>query len=396
MAEAKPGASATGGQCRRRALVSKMEDRIRVLKFLNLFAIGGTERQFVNIVKRLDPARFDLHIGCFRKWGAFLPEVEETGLPVTSFQIHGMVSHRTMARQFQLARYLRKHRIQILHTYGWYANVFGIPAARLAGVPVTIASIRDTGAYLTGNQVKVQRAVCRLASCVLGNSDAVRDWLVSEGYRPGKIRVIRNGIIVPPSMRLAPKQTIRERYGIPAAAPLIGMVCRLSPVKAANDFIAAAAQVALEYPQARFIVIGDGEEKAKLVAQAQQMGLAGRVVFAGFRTDTAQVLPQLTLSVLTSLTEGLSNTLLESMAAGVPVVATRVGGNPEIVAEGDTGLLVPPRSPEALKGAICQLLSNPQLASRMGAAGKERVQQRFSVENAVRQTEALYTELLAA
>jgi glycosyltransferase involved in cell wall biosynthesis len=369
-------------------------DKIRLLKFLNVFAIGGTERQFVNIVKRLDSRRFDLHLACFRKWGAFLPEVEACERPLTAFQISSMHSCKTLRRQWQFARYLRRHRIQILHTYGWYANVFGIPAAKLAGVPVTIASIRDTGAHQTTTQLKVQRGICRFADCVLANSDAVRDWLVASGYRPEKVRVIRNGIVQARQLSLIGKAGLRQELGLVPSAPLIGVVCRLNPVKAVHDVLFAAVKVFAQHPSARFVIIGDGQDRESLGALASQLGIADRVIFAGFRTDIAQILPQLTISVLSSLTEGLSNTILESMAAGVPVVATRVGGNCEIVADGVTGLLVPASDPSALSEAICRLLSNPQLGVRMGAAGKERIERQFSIENAVRQTEDLYSDLL--
>jgi glycosyltransferase involved in cell wall biosynthesis len=369
-------------------------EKIRLLKFLNVFAIGGTERQFVNIVKRLDAQRFDLHLACFRKWGAFLPEVEACERPLTAFQISSMCSLKTIRRQLQFARYLRRHRIEVLHTYGWYANVFGVPAAKLARVPVTIASIRDTGAHQTPAQLRVQREICKLANCVLANSDAVRDWLVADGYRSDKVRVIRNGIVPAKPMALSVQPSLRGELGLAANAPLIGVVCRLSPVKAVHDVLYAAVKVFAQHPSARFVIIGDGQERAALSALVSQLGISDRVIFAGFRTDIAQLLPQLTISVLASLTEGLSNTILESMAASVPVVATRVGGNAEIVEDGVTGLLVPVSDPVSLGEAICRLLANPQLAIRMGIAGKERIARQFSIENAVRQTEELYTDLL--
>jgi glycosyltransferase involved in cell wall biosynthesis len=229
---------------------------------------------------------------------------------------------------------------------------------------------------------------------VLANSNAVREWLISEGYDERRIKVIRNGIVVheiPP----AQESTIREEFQIPADAPLVATICRLSPVKAVGDFLRAAAMVSKEHPSARFLVIGDGEERAALTEHTRELGIQDRVVFTGFRTDMAQILPQLSVSVLASLSEGLSNTLLESMASGVPVVATRVGGNSEIVTDGTTGLLVPSRSPEALKEAICRLLSDARLVIRMGSSAKERIQRHFSVESAVRQTEELYKNLVS-
>jgi L-malate glycosyltransferase len=369
------------------------QQKIRILKFLSFFAVGGTERQFVNLIKRLDPDRFELHLACFRRFGAFLPEVEAGGWPLQTFQIERMVSYNTCRRQLQFARYLCKHGIQVVHTYGWYANVFGIPAARLAGVPVRIASIRDMGAHITDNQLKVQRMVCRMATSVLVNSEAIQKWLVSDGYASDKIHLIRNGIVtqVP---ELTGSLSIREQYGIAPDAPLVGMICRINPVKAVGDFLEAIAMVMRQHPSARFLIVGDGEERLAMMERARELGLGERVIFAGLRTDAPQILPQLTISVLSSLTEGLSNTVLESMAAGVPVVATRVGGNCEIVADGETGFLVPPRNPEMLSQAICRLLSNPQLATQMGAAGKECIARNFTVETVVHQTEQLYENLL--
>jgi len=156
----------------------------------------------------------------------------------------------------------------------------------------------------------------------------------------------------------------------------------------------AAALVIREHPAVRFMIIGDGPERQALMDQARRSSIADHVIFTGFRSDTAQILPQLTMSVLSSLTEGLSNTLLESLGAGVPVVATRVGGNTEIVAEGITGFLVPPRDPVSLKQAICRLLTDPVLAARMGHAGQQRILRQFSVETTVRETETLYMNLL--
>jgi glycosyltransferase involved in cell wall biosynthesis len=233
-----------------------------------------------------------------------------------------------------------------------------------------------------------------LADCVLVNADSVRDWLLMQRYPSKKIRVIRNGIEEPSVDHIEKPVNLREEYGVPPDVPLIATVCRLNHVKAVNDLLDAAALVIKEHPSARFLIIGDGPDRPALMEQAQRSSIAHRVIFTGFRNDTAQILPQLTMSVLSSLTEGLSNTLLESMGAGVPVVATRVGGNSEIVAEGITGFLVPPRDPVSLKQAMCRVLEDPALAARMGSAGRQRILRQFSVETTVRQTESLYADLL--
>ncbi len=366
-------------------------DRIRLLKFINLFAIGGTERQFVNVVQRLDPELFDIHLSCFRKYGEFLSEIEACGHPLTEYSINRLFGRRTFREQLRFASYLRAQRIQVVHTYGFYPNLFGIPAARMAGVPVRIAAIRDTGAHLSSTHKTLQRIACGMANCILVNAAAVKQWLVGQGYAENKIRVIPNGIVSRPAEG-AP--TLRQQCGLPSDAALVGVMCRLSPVKGLNYFIDAAAALASRHVDARFLIIGDGQEKETLRAQVQRLGLESKIVFTGFRTDTSEVLPQLSVSVLPSLTEGMSNTLLESMAAGVPVVATRVGGNPEIVVDGHTGLLTPAQDPAALAEAISKLLANPVLARQMGAAGKDRIAKHFSVEQTIQQTQVLYNEML--
>jgi glycosyltransferase involved in cell wall biosynthesis len=259
---------------------------------------------------------------------------------------------------------------------------------------VRIASVRDTGAYSTRLRQSIQRSICRFADCVLANSDAVREWLVSEGYEKQKIRVIRNGIVEPKVAALPGESSIRSEFGIPGDAPLIGMMCRLSRVKAVNDLLDAAATILKEHPETRFLIIGDGEERPSLVAQAERLGISHRVIFTGFRTDIQRVLPELTISALTSTSEGLSNTLLESMAVGLPVVATRIGGNTEIVLDTVTGLLVPPRNPVALADALGRLLADPALARQMGERGKARIENDFSVDHAVSKTQDLYLELM--
>jgi glycosyltransferase involved in cell wall biosynthesis len=361
------------------------------LKFLTFFAIGGTERQFVNIVKRLDPGRFDVHLACFKRWGEFLEEVEATGCPLTDYSINKLAGYRTIKEQLRFASYLRRHKIQVMHTYGFYPNVFGIPAAKMAGVPVTIAAIRDTGECLSPLRVRLQKMVCGLADCILVNAAAVRDWLVAQGYDAKKIQVIHNGIVV---KKAAGPSRIREEFGLPEDAILVGNICRLQPLKGLNYFVEAAAQVAARYGRARFLVVGDGVEREPVSALSKELGVADKVIFTGFRTDTPEILSELSISVSSSLTEGLSNTLLESSASGIPVIATRVGGSPEIVLDGETGLIVPPRDPAALADAMCLLLENPEFARAMGEAGRQRVHDYFSVERNVQQTETLYTQLL--
>jgi glycosyltransferase involved in cell wall biosynthesis len=381
------------------------EDRIRLLTFVTDFGCGGTERQFINLGVALDHERFALEYGCSRLWGKLLPELSERGIPMREYPIRRLYGVDALHQQLRLARYLKRRRIQILHSFNFYSNVFAIPAAWLAGVPVIIASIRDRGVYLTRTQRHVQRYVCRLADCVLVNAESIKDWLVSDGYDPSNIVVIPNGIDCRRFDAPAPS-TIRQELGIAADAPIIAMLARLNAQKGFDDFIDAAALVSRQYPDARFLIVGEGHVNANngptqdvtypqaLVDRAQRLGLQHKLMLTGYRADVPALLSDVAVSVLPSHSEGLSNTLLESMAAGVPVVATRVGGTPEAIDDGVTGLLVPVKDPEALASAIIRVLSDADLAARLGAAARRSVNDRFSMERMIQTTEQLYLDLL--
>ncbi len=381
-------------------------DRTRLLMFVNGFAMGGTERHVVNLGRALDRSKFDIHLACFRRWGHFLDEIQTSRLPILEYGIDSLHNRRTLREQLRFVRDLRRHRIQIVHTYNFYPNVFALPAARLARAPRVVASIRDTGVYQTPMQKRVQRLACRLADCIVVNAEAVRRWLVEEGYPRAKIAVIRNGVDLSRFKGQDDGGRLRRELGVPPHAPIVAVVSRLHELKGLDDFLVAAAALAARHRDVRFLIVGDrlavkdgavvtdDAYRAGLEGLAQRLGIADRVVFTGFRPDVPELLHEVAVSVLPSLSEGLSNFLLESMAAGVPVVATRVGGSPEAVEDGETGILVPARDAARLARAIDALLSGPDLARRMGQAGKRRMAEHFSLDGMARATERLYRSLM--
>jgi len=368
--------------------------KIKVLTMLTSFHVGGTERQVLNISAGLDPDCFDLHLACLRNLGDLRKHLDQVArIPRPVFDIGRLYSIRTMVEANHLARYIRKNAIQIVHAYGLYPNIFAVPVARLAGARVVIASIRDCGDILKPWQRWLQRITCRLADCVLVNADAIRETLIRQGYRPENIAVIRNGI-TPQETNPENRSSIRDELGLPSSAPLVMVLSRLNPMKGVEYFLDAASIVAAKLPQTRFLIVGDGAIRHELQDRAIRLGLAEKVVFTGLRMDVPRILAEISVSVLPSLSEGLSNCLLESMSAGVPVIATNVGGNPEIVEHGVSGLLVPPRDPPMLAAAMITMLENPDLASRFGSAGKRKIADAFSVERSVREIERLYRELV--
>jgi glycosyltransferase involved in cell wall biosynthesis len=374
------------------------ENRIKVLKFLNHFYIGGTERQFVHVANGLDASRFDVEIGCLHRAGPLLQSLRAE-IPVHQYAAKGgFYRRRSILNQLRLARDIRTRRMDIIHAYGWYPNVFAIPPARLAFRPITIASIRDTGVYLTRSKIRALKLACALADCVLANSSAGRDWLLEQSVRKDKIEVIRNGIAVPAQVgRKGDGNGIRKEFGIPAETKLCACIGRAISGKGMDFYLQAARALCDEGRDVRFLVIGaisvEKSYKSEMEELARKLNLQGSVIFTGQREDVADILRDVDIVVHPSLSEGLSNVILEAMAAAIPVVATRVGGTPELVRDGVTGLLVPPGNESDLARAIARFLDDPALARGFGDAARKRVIQEFSIERMLRQTEDLYWKL---
>lgn len=369
-----------------------------VLKFLTNFAIGGTERQFVYIAKGIDKKRFNVQVGCLARRGEFLKDLEASNFSVSEYRITSLFSPGMLLSQWRFARDLRRRGIRLVHAYGFYPNVFSVPAAHLAGC-ITIASVRDTGAF--SNRVKLktlwQKTACRLADRVIANSSAVRNWLISIGLDENNIDVIPNGIKVEELPQRSPDFPIRRGFGLDPSVPLIAVVSRLDPRKGIEYFLQGAATLAARFPAAQFLVVGPAlrpEYRSSLERLARNLNLTEKVRFTGERNDVRQLLKEIDLAVLPSLSEGFSNSLLEAMAAGLPVVATDVGGNPEIVENGKTGFLVRPNDAQAIGDAMAGILGSPEIARRFGEAGFRRVAERFSIATTVRKTEDLYSGLL--
>ena len=359
---------------------------------------GGTENQFMALARMLDRTRFDIEFACLRRWGGFVDELVERNIPLTEYPVPTFRSVTAFAQQARLARHIARRNVQIVHAYNFYGNVFATPPARLVA-PVTIASIRDRAPYLTTMQKRVQRYACQFADCILVNADAVKDWLIGEGYDASRIAVIRNGVDLSRFDDPPPSGRLRSELGLAEQTPLVGVISRLTRLKGLEHFLEAAAIVRSRIPNVRFIVVGETSPMdrgylGELREYAERCGVAREVTFTGLRRDVPAVLSSLDVSVMPSLNEALSNVVLESMAAGAPTVATRVGGTPEAIVDGVTGVLVPPASSSALAEAIVHLLNDTALAAHLGHAARAHIADHFSVRRMVRSTEDLYIELL--
>jgi glycosyltransferase involved in cell wall biosynthesis len=343
---------------------------------------------------------FQVELACLRRVGPFVAQAKSEGMPLHEYPIDSFRNARAISQQLKFAKDLVKRRIEIVHAYSFYGNVFAIPPAKLAATPVVIASIRDRGPYLTPMQLRVQRHFCRFATRVLVNADAVKQWLLDQGYDGERIVMIPNGVDLDRFAARVDPNALRQELGLPADAAMVTVVSRLNQMKGLEQFLEAAALLATRFPKVYFLVVGeptvgDHHYKPSLMRLAERLGIEDRVVFTGIRSDVPAVLASATISVMPSLNEALSNVLLESMAAGVPTVATRVGGTPEAMSDGVTGLLVPPGDPMALAAAIARLLIDREFAASLGHAARQTVKARYSAERMADATAQLYADLLA-
>jgi L-malate glycosyltransferase len=351
----------------------------------NSFETGGSERQFAALAQSFDASSFRLRIGCITKRGDFLETLDN----VMEFPLGGnLYGVRSMQTRLRLARYLRRSDIAVAHAFDFYTNLVLIPAARLARVPVVIGSQRQLGDLLSPAKSRAQLAVLRWCDRVVCNSGAAARGLMEQGLPEGKIVVIGNGLA--PSA-FAPAVPALDRS---SSVFRVGMIARMNtPSKNHRAFLHAAARVRRKFPQTEFILAGDGPLRPELEAEARTLGLGAQVHFLGDRRDIPAILASMNVSVLPSASESLSNAILESMAAGVPVVASSVGGNPELLAT-DRGILVSPGDAEALASAIECLLQNPAMRAEFARNSRRFVESNFTVAMMRKRHEDLYAELL--
>ncbi len=349
------------------------------------FQTGGTERQFAALAHSLDSSLFRVHLGCIQRRGAFLDglgEVPQFGLGASLYGMH------SIGTRLRLRRHLRALNTAVAHAFDFYTNLTLIPAARMAGTPVVIASQRQLGDLLSPAQSRAQIAMFRWSDAVVCNSRAAAEILVKRGIQESRIVVIGNGL--PESCFADVAPAIPRQPGLLR----VGMIARMnSAAKNHRNFLRAAAGIRGRFENVEFILAGDGPLRKELEHYADELGLSGRVCFLGDRRDISAVLASLDVSVVPSSSESLSNVIIESMAAGLPVVANRVGGNPELITE-DRGILVKEGDEQAFAAAIERLLQDAALRRQLGGNSRRFAKANFTIEQMRRRHEELYSGLL--
>lgn len=373
-----------------------------VLHIIDSFDQGGTERQAAQLVRLLhESKRYCVYLACIHNQGTLRGEIERLGLgEIQDYPLNSFFNRNFIHQLQRLKRFLREHEIDIVHTHGLYTNVFGLIGARLAGVPVRIASRRETGGLRDGVRRWGERRVFNFSNAIIANAEAVRRELIAEGVRPEKVVTVYNGLdlerVAAPSG--LPRREALALLGLPAESSrrFVTIVANVRhPVKDHPMFLRAARRVRDAVPEAAFVIAGEGELMESLRALAGELGLERDVFFTGRCERVAELLAVSDVCVLSSKAEGFSNAILEYMAASRAVVATDVGGAREAILEGETGYLVPSGDDTAMAERIISLLNDPQRTREMGERGRRVVKEKFSSEAQLERTKKLYDELLA-
>jgi len=375
-----------------------------VLIFTGSFEQGGSERQAVQLARLLhESGRFRVRVACLQPTGVLRGEVERLSLgEIPSFPLTSFYDRNMLTQLRRCVRYLRAHEFDIVQTFDFYTNIFGMTAAALARVPARIAARRETAGTKTTAQLWTERRAYNLAHAIVANAEAVRQELIAAGVAARKVVTIYNGMDierVAPAPRLSRAEAL-QLFNLPTDAPrrFVTIVANMRhALKDQPTFLRAAKRVHEVVPDAAFVLAGEGELLEQTRAYAAELGLQQDAFFIGRCAQVAELLHLSDVCVLSSRgVEGFSNSITEYMAAARPVVATDIGGAREAILEGETGFIVAPGDDEAMAAHIIELLQDPVRAQALGQRGHKRVKQLFSCAAQLERTEALYDQLLAA
>ena len=370
---------------------------LRILHLRDTEEIGGPGKTILETFALMDKERFEMHLGVF----LLERESEDTPFLVESrrrnINLHVIRSAHPQSPSLltSLFRLVRRHRIDIIHTHEKKSDILGYVVARWAGIPV----MSTLHGWILNNRKQrllatVDRWVIRRHERTIAVSEGMKDKLVREGTPPEIIEVLHNCILTDRYRRNGKRGYLSGVLGHPLPGPVIGTVGRLSPEKGHKDFISAAEIVARKGYEGSFVIVGDGTEMDRLREMIASRNLESRIFLTGYLRDTVRILEDLDLMVLPSYTEGLPNVVLEALAMEVPVIATRVGGTPEVIEDGRNGILVPPASPESLAHAIGEFMENPGRLRGMVPCGRTLVETKFDFRERTRKLEAIYETII--
>jgi len=356
--------------------------------------VGGIEHQMLNLLPRLNRGRYRVSLCLLKRPGEMAPWLRERGIEISLIPFRGRLHPLDLHR---LATLFRQAGVRIVHAHEPASNTSTTVAGRLAHVSVVICSIENMDSIRGRRRIIQERLLDRWRHAVVAVSERVRrDYCETAGIDPGKVTVLYNGVD-PKRFDAPPRDPERTLgpLGVPKGDRVVICVARLVPQKSHETLLAAASKVLSRAPHTSFLLVGEGPRLDELREEAGRLGIASKVIFAGKRDDVPRLLRSSDVSALVSTREGFSIFILESLAAGLPVVATDVGGNSEAIEEGHSGFLLPPGDVEGIAQRLTRLMTDERLRERMSEAARRRAE-RFSLETTARETESLYDRLLMA
>jgi len=369
---------------------------VKVMYVIDKMQIGGTERQIASVISRLNRERFEPILCCLRESNDSM--IQSIPCKKIILGVHSFGSPRALIMLCWLIRFLTREEVSIVQTFFIDSTVMGMVAAWLAGVRVRISCRRDLGFWHRPSTLLRMKAVNRFATRFLTNSESVKRVLsAKEGVPPEKVDVIHNGVDIGESATPSDGScaNLKEELFGNATWPVVGIVSNLNrPVKRVDIFVRAAGIVGEAFPDCRFLVVGSGHLMPKLVDLAHKCGLKGKVRFVGAQEDVSRHMRIMDVFVNSSDSEGFSNSVLEAMATGKPIVATDVGGNREMLNDGLHGLLVPPGDYTAMATAIVSILRSPGDHVPLGSSALKKAKEAYSWDVILRQMESYYMGLL--
>jgi glycosyltransferase involved in cell wall biosynthesis len=352
---------------------------VNVLFVVPDLPVGGAERHLTLLVSAMDKSRFRPSVICIGEEGELFGQLPKDGVDARALHLGGK---KNMLRSFrELAAIMRRTRPDVVVVRGYNAEVLGRLAARVSGVKHTVVwvhSLGDIGAR-TRSRSLAERVLSRFTTQYFGAAEAQRSHIVNDLHCPDrKIKIIPNGVDSSLYYFDGDRSVLAE-FDIDPSDPVVGVIAALRPEKDHQTFLRAARLVIDDVPAARFLIVGDGELRSSLETLSAELGITDNVRFTGTRSDVRQLLCAMDVFTLTSTSECFPLSVLEAMACSRPVVCSDIGGIPEMVEDGVAGYLVPPRSPGLLAARLKDVLSDPELARRMGEAGRHRVETEFSL-----------------
>lgn len=361
--------------------------RIPILLMVRELGPGGTERQLTETAKSLDAERFAPHVGCFHQEGIRAEELRAAGVPIVRFPVRSFASLETLTCARQMGRYLRQHAIRLVHTFDVPMNLFGVPTARWFRTPVVLSSQRAHRQLVSPTFRCLLRATDRMVDGVVVNCEAIRGHLTADYGVPGdRLHLCYNGIDTT-VFKPAPGGSHPDEVWI-------GGVYALRPEKDLETLLDAFAQVHARRPETRLRITGSGPSEQLLRARAASLGLQSVCRFEPATAEAASCFRSLDIFVLPSRSEALSNSLMEAMACGCASIASRVGGNPELITHERTGLLFKAGDAAALAAHLDLLTENVEFRHALGAAAAGHIRQNFSGQAAARRMGEIYTAAL--